>query len=138
MGSFSAQPHPGELCRIGKLPERGRAVCRGYISSITIQPGNAAPTFTAVVTDVDKYAPTDEVEKTAKAVQPGTPSADAERPRNENRLRLIWLGQRTVPGIEAGTEVRLEGMVAPRDGLPTMFNPRYEIVGKPEFQEIEK
>ena len=39
---------------------------------------------------------------------------------------------RRVPGISAGTQLRFEGMVAVRDGLPTIYNPRYEIIGKQE------
>jgi hypothetical protein len=50
------------------------------------------------------------------------------------RLRVIWLGRRRVPGIDAGTEVRLEGMLTVRDGVPTMFNPRYEILSRQENQ----
>ena len=47
---------------------------------------------------------------------------------------MIWLGRRRIPGIDAGTELRLEGMVTVRDGLPTMFNPRYEILSRQEEQ----
>ncbi|GAA1050737.1 hypothetical protein [Arthrobacter russicus] len=123
MGNFAAKV---ELSAISQLPERGRALCRGYIESITIAPANRAPEFSAVVTDVDKYAPRQRREPAG---------ADAERKPQGSRVRLVWLGQRTVPGIEAGTELRFEGMVARRDGMPTVFNPRYEIIGKPEFQE---
>jgi hypothetical protein len=49
-------------------------------------------------------------------------------------LRVIWLGRRKVPGIEPGTVLRLEGMVMLRDGMPTMFNPRYEILSRQEHQ----
>jgi hypothetical protein len=47
---------------------------------------------------------------------------------------VVWLGRRRIPGIDAGTELRLQGMVTVRDGLPTMFNPRYEIVSRQEEQ----
>ncbi|ABY24129.1 conserved hypothetical protein [Renibacterium salmoninarum ATCC 33209] len=120
MGNFTAKT---ELTAISQLPERGRALCRGYIESITIQPGSMSPQFTAVVTDVDKYAPQLSRDRAVEA------------PRGSHRVRLIWLGRRNVPGIEAGTELRFEGMVARHEGLPTVFNPRYEIIGKPEFQE---
>ena len=36
--------------------------------------------------------------------------------------------------IESVLELRLEGMVTVRDGLPTMFNPRYEILSRQEEQ----
>ncbi|AJT40776.1 OB-fold nucleic acid binding domain-containing protein [Psychromicrobium lacuslunae] len=122
-----------ELSTISQLPERGRALARGYIASITIRPVNESPEFSAIVTDVDKYAPGQRAER---ALEQKSQKAAGQKPaRERSRLRLVWLGQRHVPGIDAGTEVRFEGMVAFRDGLPTIFNPRYEIIGKPEFQE---
>jgi hypothetical protein len=64
------------------------------------------------------------------------------RPRNappqftavtaEPAVMLVWLGRRRIPGIEAGTELTFEGMVSRVDGLPTIYNPRYEIIGHPE------
>lgn len=117
-----------ELSKINQLPERGRALGRGYIASITIRPSNQAPEFSAIITDVDKYAPQQREKLLSR-------SKEHESGEDRSRLRLIWLGRRHVPGIDAGTELRFEGMVAQRDGLPTIFNPRYEIIGKPEFQE---
>jgi len=52
----------------------------------------------------------------------------------KDRLRVVWLGRRRIPGVDAGTELRLQGMVTVRDGLPTMFNPRYEILSRQEEQ----
>lgn len=157
LGSFTAK---AELSAISELPDRGRALCRGYIESITITPVNASPEFSAVVTDVDKYAPrqrrrsvTDNANPGSDTKAVGTKAAGTKaagtkavvtktvgaKPVSQkkpgNRVRLVWLGQRTVPGIEAGTELRFEGMVARREGMPTVFNPRYEIIGKAEFQE---
>lgn len=113
-----------EVTAICQLPQRGRALCRGYIDSVTVLPANEAPQFSAIVTDVDKHA----VASAAKTGQ-GT---RAQGPKLNHRVRLIWLGRRRVPGISAGTQLRFEGMVAVRDGLPTIFNPRYEIIGKQE------
>jgi hypothetical protein len=50
------------------------------------------------------------------------------------RLRVIWLGRRRIPGIDAGTELRLDGMLTVKEGMPTMFNPRYEILSRQENQ----
>jgi hypothetical protein len=36
--------------------------------------------------------------------------------------------------VDPGCELRLEGMLTFRDGLPTMFNPRYEILSRQENQ----
>lgn len=46
-------------------------------------------------------------------------------------LRLIWLGQRQVPGIEAGCFLRVSGLLSLRGDEPTIYNPRYEIIQAP-------
>lgn len=93
---------------LAQLPERGRIVHSGYVEFITILPAQQAPMFTVSV--VDRPAP------------PGGRRAAAPH------LRLVFVGQRRVPGIWAGTHLRYEGMVAPIDGVPTIYNPRYEIL----------
>ncbi|WP_159734759.1 hypothetical protein [Arthrobacter sp. 9V] len=98
------------------LPARGRAVCSGFIESVTHQPPSEQPFFSAVVVD---------------SVRPGAASAGGVR-KPYDRLRVIWLGRTRVPGIEAGVELRLDGMVTQVDGLPAMFNPRYEILSRQE------
>ncbi|MFB9165728.1 hypothetical protein [Arthrobacter psychrochitiniphilus] len=94
---------------IAELPARGRAVCGGIIDAVTIPPATATPAFTAILSDTDFHRA-------------------AQGPGN-HRLRIVWLGRRRVPGISAGVRLRVEGMVSLREGLPTMYNPRYEIIG---------
>ena len=60
------------------------------------------------------------------------PTARRRRQVAADRLRVVWLGRRRIPGVHAGLELKLEGMVTVRDGLPTMFNPRYEILSRLE------
>lgn len=98
------------------LPVRGRAVCAGFIDSVTILPASQAPEFSAIVTDRDKY------DAVGQRPEPG---------RN-HRVRLVWIGRRRVPGIAVGTRLRFEGMVSIRGGVPTIYNPRYEIIGTQE------
>ncbi len=43
-------------------------------------------------------------------------------------INLIWLGRRTIGGIEPGTYLRAHGRVTYTRGTPTIFNPSYEIV----------
>lgn len=93
---------------IEDLPRRGRAICAGYVAAVTIAPLGNSPQYTAILTDRETYR--------------------SENPDIPHRVRLVWLGRRTVPGIVAGTKLKVEGMVAMRDGLPTIFNPRYEII----------
>ena len=100
---------------VSRLPERGRVVCQGHIESVTYMPADQNAAFTAIVSDPDIR-------------QSGAKRA----PGKGGRLRVVWLGRRRVPGIAAGTEVRLEGMLSQSHGLPTMFNPRYEILSRQE------
>lgn len=86
----------------------------GYVESVTLAPAGSAPTFTAVL---------DELQGAYR-----DPSAAQAR----RRVRLVWVGQRRIPGIVAGTQVAFEGMVSTVQGLSTVFNPRYEIIGRPE------
>jgi hypothetical protein len=83
---------------------------------VTYVPAGQTAEFSAVVSDTDARHPA------AGALAVGRPA----------RLRVVWLGRRRVPGIDAGTEVRLEGMVNTVQGLPTMYNPRYEILSRQE------
>ncbi len=109
------QPH-AEVTVSG-LPERGRVLCHGFIESVTFLPTNQNPAFTAIITDLDE-------QRAGVSIGHGS----------EKRLRIVWLGRRRVPGIEAGTEVRVEGMLTQSHGLPTIFNPRYEIISRQEHE----
>jgi hypothetical protein len=42
-------------------------------------------------------------------------------------LNLVWLGRRRIGGIVPGTHLRAHGRVTYRRGIPTIFNPAYEI-----------
>lgn len=43
-------------------------------------------------------------------------------------INLVWLGRRSIGGIEPGTYLRASGRVTHTRGIPTIFNPAYEIV----------
>ena len=134
------------------LPDRGRVVCHGFIESVTYAPASQVAAFTAVVVDHDAPRIKAPGAKTSGAAAVASASAAAgaaqqapsdapvagsrrHRPFGpKDRLRVVWLGRRRIPGVDAGTELRLQGMVTVRDGLPTMFNPRYEILSRQEEQ----
>jgi len=42
-------------------------------------------------------------------------------------LNLIWLGRRRIGGIVPGTYLTAHGRVTFQHGIPTIFNPAYEI-----------
>lgn len=108
----AASPQGGAGVPVSGLPDKGRVSCHGYIESVTYVPADQTAAFSAIVTD-------------SEGLRAGSRPA-------KGRLRVIWLGRRRVPGIDAGTEVRLEGMLTHSQGLPTMFNPRYEILSRQE------
>lgn len=43
-------------------------------------------------------------------------------------VQLIWLGRRTIPGIEAGRTLRAHGRLAIREGRKVLYNPQYELL----------
>jgi hypothetical protein len=41
---------------------------------------------------------------------------------------LIWLGRRTIAGIEVGRTIRATGRIAMRGGHKAMYNPSYQLI----------
>jgi hypothetical protein len=121
----AARKEPVAPVSVRELPDRGRVLCHGFIESVTYAPASKVASFVAILVDHEGALPGPQA---AAAVQ----RQGAGRP--QGRLRVIWLGRRRIPGIDAGTELKLEGMVTFRDRLPTMFNPRYEILSRQEEQ----
>jgi hypothetical protein len=82
------------------LPNRERADVCGTVRSVTLRPRADVP---ALVVEI----------------------YDGSRP-----LHLVWLGRREILGIHAGVQLRATGRVSYYRGIPTIFNPFYEIVPK--------
>lgn len=156
-----ARREPATPSTVRELPDRGRVICRGFIESVTYVPAVRVAAFTAILVDHDagagrktssttaarsalaartgpvaqvNAAQTNAGPMTAVPANKGRAGVRGGKPRPKDRLRVIWLGRRRVLGVDAGTELLLEGMVTMRDGLPTMFNPRYEILSGQEDQ----
>lgn len=90
------------------MPERGRVELRGYVESVTYPAASAAPVFGAML--VPTVAP------------PGGRKHPVER------VRLRWIGQRRVPGVDVGTWLRCTGLLTLDGESPVLFDPRYEIL----------
>jgi hypothetical protein len=58
------------------------------------------------------------------------PALVAEVWDGNGSVNLVWIGRRSIVGIEPGVFVRARGRVAEVRGAPTIFNPAYEIVPK--------
>ena len=84
--------------RLGTCRDRQNVRLRGTIEVLTVRPRRSSPWLEAEFTD-------------------GTGS-----------LRLIWMGRREIPGIEAGRELIVEGRVSDADGERTIYNPRYQLI----------
>lgn len=42
-------------------------------------------------------------------------------------VELIWLGRRSIRGIEPGRTLKVRGRIAVRNGSKVMYNPEYEL-----------
>lgn len=62
----------------------------------------------------------------------GVPALEAELYDGTGTIRVVWLGQRRIAGIEPGRRVRLVGFVCEHEGRATMFNPRYTLAPRHE------
>ncbi|HMM95141.1 MAG: OB-fold nucleic acid binding domain-containing protein [Micrococcales bacterium] len=56
------------------------------------------------------------------------PALVAEVWDGKGSVNLVWVGRRSIGGIEPGTFLRARGRVTTVKGTPTIFNPAYEIL----------
>lgn len=82
---------------IRDLVDRSQASVCGAVRSVTLRPRANVPALVAEVYDGSKT------------------------------LNLVWLGRRRIGGIVPGTYLTVHGRVTYRHGIPTIFNPAYEI-----------
>ena len=99
---FEAQELQEDTGRIGATPiaelaDRSDAVVCGSVRSVTLRPRVNVPALVVELYDGSKT------------------------------LNLIWLGRRRVGGIVPGTYLTAHGRVTYKHGIPTIFNPAYEI-----------
>lgn len=59
------------------------------------------------------------------------PRLEAEFEDGTGAVTLVWMGRRTVRGIEAGTILRVDGRLSNHRGQPALYNPRYELIRVP-------
>lgn len=82
---------------IVELEDRAEASVCGAVRSVTLRPRVNVPALVVEIYDGSKT------------------------------LNLIWLGRRRIGGIVPGTYLTAHGRVTYKLGVPTMFNPAYEI-----------
>ena len=83
---------------IGNIVWRKRAHIQGRVTAIRTAPSGAAPVINVEVWD------------------------------ETGGVTLQFLGRREIRGLDVGSELRAEGMVADNEGKMTILNPSYELL----------
>ncbi|MDR3201557.1 MAG: OB-fold nucleic acid binding domain-containing protein [Bifidobacteriaceae bacterium] len=101
------RPNGLEAERLGAQPiasiqDRTRVRLAGVVRAVTLCPVGNAPTFEADLWD-------------------GT-----------GAVRVVWLGQREIAGIQPGARLVVEGLAALDRGRPVMRDPRYRLLPEAE------
>ncbi|WP_101255045.1 OB-fold nucleic acid binding domain-containing protein [Streptomyces barkulensis] len=67
----------------------------------------------------------------------GVPALEAELFDGSAPLDVVWLGRRSIAGIEPGRRLIAHGRIAMNRGRPVLFNPKYELrpIGQDSGQE---
>ena len=47
-------------------------------------------------------------------------------------VQLVWLGRRKIRGIDPGAYLKATGLLCRPGGVPTIYNPAYELVPRHE------
>ena len=55
------------------------------------------------------------------------PTLEAELYDGTDVVTLVWLGRRSIPGIQPGASITAKGRVAERDHRKVIYNPHYEL-----------
>jgi hypothetical protein len=63
----------------------------------------------------------------------GVPALEAELFDGSAALDVVWLGRRSISGIEPGRRIIASGRISMNRGRPVLFNPKYEL--RPVGQE---
>ena len=58
----------------------------------------------------------------------GTPALEAELFDGAAVVTLVWLGRRTIAGIDPGRQLRASGRITSAEGRRLIYNPRYELL----------
>lgn len=84
--------------RIGEVEDRERVRLRGTLRTVTLRPRG------------------------------GVPALEAELYDGTGTIVVIWLGRRTIAGVNPGRSLSVEGRIGRHEGQRIMYNPRYELM----------
>lgn len=94
------------------LPARGRVELTGWVSEVSYPAATAPAIYTVMLA-------------------PDVPPPGGRR-LPAPTVRLQWLGQRDVPGVDVGAWLTVSGMLTTQEDAPVMFDPSYEILAPEE------
>lgn len=57
----------------------------------------------------------------------GVPALEAALYDGSATVQVVWLGRRKIAGIVTGASVVVHGRLTSQGGVPTIFNPSYEL-----------
>ncbi|MFL6111917.1 MAG: amino acid permease [Catenulispora sp.] len=103
----AAHGTPPELREIGSVRWRERAAVEGRVRSVSVSPVK------------------------------GSPALEAELYDASGGISLVFYGRRSIPGIEPGALMRVEGMVGEMAGHLAMANPTYRLLPREGLDEAE-
>lgn len=87
-----------EACPAGICRQGEKVALLGRLRCVDLRPTDSQPAFTAELYD-------------------GT-----------DAVQLIWLGRRSIRGIEPGRSLKARGRISMRDGAKVMYNPEYQLL----------
>jgi hypothetical protein len=58
----------------------------------------------------------------------GAPALEAELFDGADVVTLVWLGRRTIAGLDPGRQLSASGRITTGEGRRLIYNPRYELV----------
>lgn len=83
---------------IGELTDRERVTVQGTVSVVTLNPGERHRWLEADLTD------------------------------GSGSVTLIWMGRRTIAGVDPGRQLRAEGLVNRTGDTSVIYNPKYKLL----------
>jgi amino acid transporter len=102
--AVAAMGDPTQVRPIGTVSWRQRTALEGRVRSVSVSPVK------------------------------GSPALEAELYDSSGGITLVFYGRRSIPGIEPGAKMRVEGMVGEMEGHLAMANPTYRLLPR-EGQE---
>ena len=58
----------------------------------------------------------------------GVPAVEADLFDGSGHLKVVFLGRRSIAGIEPGRRITATGRINSHDGVAMMYNPRYQLL----------